>query len=73
MDLSLNLTGLYDQRNPGFWSLADQACISPVIDGSRLRSDCSLYGWIGFESEASSLACWGGKLQTLVKPSGAQK
>ncbi|QNJ03825.1 hypothetical protein SynPROSU1_02230 [Synechococcus sp. PROS-U-1] len=73
MDLRVNLIGLCDQRNPRFWSLGIQACISSVIDGGRLRPDCSLHGWIGFDPEASSLACWGGELQALVKPSDVQR
>ena len=56
-----------DQCNPRVWSLFGQPSIAPVIDGGGLQSGCSLYGWIGLESEASSLAAGGGEFQDLVK------
>ena len=56
----------YDQCSPGVWSLWDPSRIASVVNGCCLWSDRSLYGWIGPESEAASLACRGGEFQDLV-------
>ena len=57
---------LREQRCSWIWCPRCPPRVMSCVDGSCMRSDCSLHGWIGPEPEASSLARGRVEFQDLV-------